>query len=519
MQRATLNFETLLEVTNALNSQRDIESLWRVIADQIQKVIPWDRAGITLYEPSTDSFRFYAVITNMATPALAHDSVIPRKGSAVGWVYDHRRPHIREDLQQQQVFLEDGYYVREGLGRMINLPLLVREHCLGTLNIGGVQPGTPDPDDCKFLQQVATQIAYAIDHVLAYQQIKQLSEQLRRENEYLAAEVKASRDLRLVVGTSPSFTKVVDLLKVVAPTDTTVLLLGETGTGKEVLAQALHDLSTRCDKPFIRVNCAALPSGLIESELFGHERGAFTGAQLRKPGRFELAHTGTLFLDEIGEMPMETQAKLLRVLQDGMVDRIGSTHPLAVDVRVIAATNADLSAAIRQGTFRADLYYRLHIFPISVPPLRERREDIPLLAQHFLAQIGTKLKRPHLTFDTQSMARLLTYNWPGNVRELQNVIERAIILSHSSRVTVEEMLLPLVNTPPKQHGVTPVNLGDLERHHITEVLQRTKWRIYGEQGAAHLLGLNPETLRSRLRKLGIRRPATSSPESQSMPDR
>ncbi|HNA27286.1 MAG TPA: sigma 54-interacting transcriptional regulator, partial [Nitrospira sp.] len=320
MQRATLNFETLLEVTNALNSQRDIESLWRVIADQIQKVIPWDRAGITLYEPSTDSFRFYAVITNMATPALAHDSVIPRKGSAVGWVYDHRRPHIREDLQQQQVFLEDGYYVREGLGRMINLPLLVREHCLGTLNIGGVQPGTPDPDDCKFLQQVATQIAYAIDHVLAYQQIKQLSEQLRRENEYLAAEVKASRDLRLVVGTSPSFTKVVDLLKAVAPTDTTVLLLGETGTGKEVLAQALHDLSTRCDKPFIRVNCAALPSGLIESELFGHERGAFTGAQLRKPGRFELAHTGTLFLDEIGEMPIETQAKLLRVLQDGMVD-------------------------------------------------------------------------------------------------------------------------------------------------------------------------------------------------------
>jgi len=516
MQRATLNFETLLEVTNALNSQRDIESLWRVIADQIRKVIPWDRAGITLFEPSTDSFRFYAVITNMATPALAHDSVIPREGSAVGWVYDHRRRHVRSNLQKQQVFLEDRYYVQEGLGRMINLPLLVREHCLGTLNIGSVQPGEPDPDDCKFLQQVATQIAYAIDHVLAYQQIKQLSERLRQENEYLAEEVKASRNLRLVVGTSPSFTKVVDLVKAVAPTDTTVLLLGETGTGKEVLAQALHDLSGRSHKPFIRVNCAALPTGLIESELFGHERGAFTGAQLRRAGRFELAHTGTLFLDEIGEMPMETQAKLLRVLQDGMVDRIGGTQPVSVDVRLIAATNADLSTAIRQGTFRADLYYRLHIFPISVPPLRERREDIHLLAQHFLAQIGAKLKRPHLTFDPQSLARLLTYNWPGNVRELQNVIERAVILSGSSLVTVDEMLLPTVKIVPHQPSEQPVNLGDLERQHIIDVLDRTKWRIYGDQGAALLLGLNPETLRSRLRKLGIKRPSVKSPEPTSL---
>ncbi|GMV49928.1 MAG: Formate hydrogenlyase transcriptional activator FhlA [Nitrospirae bacterium] len=511
MQRATLNFETLLEVTNALNSQRDIESLWRVIADQIKKVIPWDRAGITLYESSSDSFRFYAVITNMATPALAHDSIIPREGSAVGWVYDNRRLHIRGDLQQEQVFWEDHYYVREGLGRMINLPLLVREHCLGTLNIGSVQPGVPDPEDCKFLQQVATQIAYAIDHVLAYEQIKQLSEQLRRENEYLTEEVKASRNLRLVVGNSPTFSKVVDLVRAVAPTDTTVLLLGETGTGKEVLAQALHDLSTRSHKPFIRVNCAALPSGLIESELFGHERGAFTGAQLRRAGRFELAHGGTLFLDEIGDMPLETQAKLLRVLQDGMVDRLGGSQPVAVDVRLIAATNADLQAVVRQGTFRADLFYRLHIFPIHVPPLRERREDIHLLAQHFLAQIGHKLRRPHLTFDPRSLARLLAYHWPGNVRELQNVIERAVILSGSSHVTVDEVLLPGTQATPDTRQEHPANLSDLERRHIVDILERTNWRIYGEQGAAQLLGLNPETLRSRLRKLGIRRPSNRLP--------
>jgi formate hydrogenlyase transcriptional activator len=328
--------------------------------------------------------------------------------------------------------------------------------------------------------------------------------------------VKASRNQRLLVGASSSFSKVVELVKAVAPTDTTVLLLGETGTGKEVLAQALHDLSARSEKPFIRVNCAALPSGLIESELFGHERGAFTGAQVRRAGRFELAHTGTLFLDEIGEMPLETQAKLLRVLQDGMVDRIGGTQPVSVNVRLIAATNADLAAAIQQGTFRADLYYRLHIFPIAVPPLRERREDIHLLAQHFLAQIGAKHKRPHLSFDPQTMARLLSYNWPGNVRELQNVIERAVILSHSSQVTVDEMLLPILQTGRATSLNQTDSLQDLERNHIILMLERTKWRIYGDQGAANLLGLNPETLRSRLRKLGIRRPTPRPAETRPM---
>ncbi len=506
MQRASLNFETLLEVTNTLNSQRDLESLWQVIADQIHKVIPWDRAGLTLYDQPSDSFRFYAVVTNMETPALRPDAVIPRDGSAVGWVYTNRRPHIRPNLQQEQVFLEDRYYVEEGLGRMINLPLLVREHCLGTLNIGSTQTGDPEPDDLKFLQQIATQIAYAIDHVRAYQQIKQLSEQLRRENEYLAEEVKANRSLNAVVGESPAFRKVLDLVKAVAPTTTTVLLLGETGTGKEVLAETIHNLSPRSSKPFIRVNCAALPSSLIESELFGHERGAFTGADQRRLGRFELADNGTLFLDEIGEMPLETQAKLLRVLQDGLIDRIGGTRPLPVDVRLITATNRDLSAAIRAGTFRQDLYYRLHIFPIHLPPLRHRREDIPRLVQHFLARIGTKLKRPHPTLDSPSLARLIDYHWPGNVRELQNVIERAVILSPSSQVRVEPALLPAgqVEKPVDR----PLDLGHLQRDHILKVLKQTGWRIYGENGAAHLLGLNPETLRSRLRKLGLKRPST-----------
>jgi formate hydrogenlyase transcriptional activator len=373
------------------------------------------------------------------------------------------------------------------------------------LKIGSAQPGEPDPDDLKFLQQVATQIAYAIDHVLAYQQIQQLSEKLRLENEYLTEEVKASRNLGSVIGESPAFRKVLDLVRAVAPTDTTALLLGETGTGKEVLARAIHELSPRSDRPFIRVNCAALPAGLIESELFGHERGAFTGAGQRRAGRFELANKGTLFLDEIGEMPVEAQVKLLRVLQDGMVDRVGGTQPISVDVRLIAATNADLAAAVSKGQFRADLFYRLHIFPIAVPPLRERRQDIILLAQHFLSRLGEKMKRPHLRFDPLSLQRLMAYDWPGNVRELQNVIERAVILSHSSTIAVDDMFLPgpTRTTQPEQS----LHLGELERSHILKVLDQTNWRIYGNGGAAELLGLNPETLRSRIRKLGIRRPS------------
>jgi formate hydrogenlyase transcriptional activator len=336
-----------------------------------------------------------------------------------------------------------------------------------------------------------------------------LSEQLRRENEYLAEEVKANRNLKLVVGESPAFRRVLDLARAVAPTATTVLLLGETGTGKEVLAETIHNLSPRNRKPFIRVNCAALPSGLIESELFGHERGAFTGADQRRAGRFELADGGTLFLDEIGEMPMDTQAKLLRVLQDGLVDRVGGTKPLPVDVRVIAATNSDLPAAIQAGTFRQDLFYRLHIFPIALPALRDRREDIPRLSQYFLEQIGDKLKRNHLAFDAQSLSRLMDYHWPGNVRELQNVIERAVILSQSSRIRVDEILLPAKMSAPPPNAT--LELAHLQRDHIIKVLDQTSWRIYGAHGAAQLLGLNPETLRSRLRKLGIRRPAQSRP--------
>lgn len=511
MSRAELNYEILLEVTNVLNSQRDSESLWKEITRQIQRVVSWDRAGILLFDGQQDAFRFYAVVTTTESPALNRQAIIPRIGSAAGWVYNRRQIHVRPNLHHEQVFMEDKFYLEEGLGRMINFPLLAHDKCLGTLNIGSRQTGEPNADDVKFLQQVATQIAFAIAHVRAYEEIKRLSEQLSHENEYLAEEVKRSRNFGTMIGQSPSFQHVFDLIRAVAPTATTVLLLGETGTGKELLARAIHDLSPRHNKPFVRVNCAALPGGLVESELFGHERGAFTGANASRPGRFELAHGGTLFLDEIGEMPLETQAKLLRVLQDGMVDRIGSTNSIPVDVRIVAATNADLEDAIKKGTFRSDLFYRLHVFPVTIPPLRERPEDIPLLAGHFLSQTGAKLKRRKLKLGRQSLERLVQYAWPGNVRELQNLIERAVILSTTDTVEIDEAFFPKTTlaTTPVPPISTATTLQQLEREHIVSVLEKTGYRIYGPQGAAAQIGLNPETLRSKLRKLGIKKPSSN----------
>lgn len=501
MREVETSYRTLLAVTNVLNSQRDTDSLWRAITEQIRKVLPWERAGVTLYNPETDSFRFYAVETTLPNRYLHRDAIIPKAGSAVGWVYDHRTIHVRPDLQRERMFLEDDYYVREGLGRMINSPLLVGDACIGTLNIGSVQHGDPDPADLEFLQLVATQIAYAIDHVRAYEEIDQLRQQLARENEYLVEELKTTQNFGAMIGVNGGFLKALQQAQAVGPTATTVLIAGETGTGKELMARAIHDLSPRREKPFVRVNCAALPMGLVESELFGHERGAFTGAEQKRSGRFELANGGTLFLDEIGEMPLEAQAKLLRVLEDGLVDRVGGTRPVSVDVRIIAATNADLLSLVGAGRFRPDLYYRLHVFPIVLPPLRERLEDIPFLVRHFLEGYRVKLKRPALELSAESMTCLTRYSWPGNVRELQNVIERAVILARSPVVTVD-LQLSTTAAPPAE---STANLLEVERRHILCVLESTRWRIYGPSGAAAQLGMNPSTLRSRMKKLGVTR--------------
>ena len=507
MDQIEINYRALLSVAIVLNSQRDMHSLWGAITAEITKVIPWARASVTLYDPEADGFRFYVITTKLAQVVLQRDAIIPRVGSGMGWTYDHKTEHIRADLKRAQVFLEDKWYVQEGLGRMINLPLLVRDRCLGVLNIGSIESGAPDVGDLEFLTQVAMQIAYAIDHVQAYEQIDRLRDQLAKENVYLDEELKLIKNVDSLVGQSLAFRHMIGLARDVAPTPSTVFITGETGTGKELIAQAIHDWSPRRSKPMVRVNCAAFPAGLVESALFGHERGAFTGADRSREGRFELANGGTLFLDEIGEMPLETQAKLLRVLQDGMIDRLGGKQPVRVDVRVIAATNRNLPAAVKAGTFRADLFYRLNVFQIGLPPLRNRLEDIPILARHFLKQFSVKLGRSCKDIDQESLERLIRYSWPGNVRELENVIERAMILSREPMLRIDEHVLGSQDSAAFTTS-PPASLKDLERQHILQTLTLTNWRIEGPDGAALRLGIPPGTLRSRMKQFGMTRPSS-----------
>jgi len=332
---------------------------------------------------------------------------------------------------------------------------------------------------------------------------------LQQQNQYLQEEINASRDFKEIVGRTPALAAVLENVRRVAPTDASVLITGQTGTGKELIARAIHSISKRRDQPLIKVNCAALPAGLVESELFGHEKGAFTGAIARRVGRFELADGGTIFLDEVGELSLDIQAKLLRVLQEREFDRVGGRMPQQVDVRVISATNRDLASAVREKTFREDLFYRLNVFPIELPPLRDRKEDIPLLAHYMLSKYAMQIGKPIDGIGPETIERLQAYHWPGNIRELQNVLERAAILATGRVLEIGPELLLGSSTPPKPEAITertsPSNLETVDRNHILAVLKQTNWRISGPDGAACILALHPNTLRSRMKKLGISR--------------
>jgi len=362
----------------------------------------------------------------------------------------------------------------------------------------------PEPDG----KHTRTMIIDITDRVLAERERARLQQQ----NAYLQEEIKSARNFEEIIGRSPALTDVLEHVRAVGPTDASVLIQGETGTGKELVARAIHAISKRHNKPLIKVNCAALPAGLVESELFGHEQGAFTGAIARRLGRFELADGGTIFLDEIGDLPLDMQAKLLRVLQERELDRVGGPTAIPVDVRVIAATNRDLAAAVREKQFREDLFYRLSVFPIRLPPLRQRSGDVPLLAYYYASRFAAQLGRRIEGIHPATMDRLVAYRWPGNIRELENVIERAVILCSGNVLEIDPMLLAgptaataatQVHTPMEDDAET---LESVERSHILAVLERTSWRIDGERGAARILDLHPNTLRSRMKKLGIVRP-------------
>jgi formate hydrogenlyase transcriptional activator len=393
-----------------------------------------------------------------------------------------------------------GWVLKMGIKSAAAFPLLAKDGDL--VGVIGMLASRPiEPDEVPYLGILAQQAAICIRDAQLFEENRLLRDRLEVENRYLQEEIQAEVGFSEIVGEHPLVRSLLREIRQVAITDSTVLLLGETGTGKELVARAVHQMSGRKDRPLIKVNCGAIAPGLVESELFGHERGAFTGALQRRLGRFELANNGTIFLDEIGELPLDTQTRLLRVLQEQEFERVGGSSPIRVDVRVIAATNRNLEEEVRAGRFRSDLYYRLNVFPARVPPLRERSSDISLLARHFVAQYQRKLGKTLEGITREGMERLERYSWPGNIRELQNVIERACVLARGTVVHIPEELEN--GTRPERPPVRLARLEDAERAHIRQALVETGGTIHGPRGAAQLLGINPSTLRSRMEKLGL----------------
>jgi formate hydrogenlyase transcriptional activator len=405
--------------------------------------------------------------------------------------------------------------VREGLKSVCCLPLISRNRAIGVLVLGRLRDDAFSQADVSFLSQIANQIALAVENALAYREIRELKEQLSKEKLYLEDEIRTEMNFAQIIGTSTSLRRVLKEVGTVAPTDSTVLIYGETGTGKELIARAIHDLSPRSAKPFVKLNCAAIPTGLLESELFGHEKGAFTGAIAQRIGRFEVADGGTIFLDEIGEIPLELQTKLLRVLQEREFERLGSSRTLRTDARLIAATNRDLEVMVAEQKFRSDLFFRLNVFPVHVPPLRERQGDIPLLVRHFAQQFSRRMKKVMETIPSAAMDALCRYHWPGNIRELQNVIERAVIISAGPALSVDvaDLKSPKVSHPEERtatpnsatNGALHHLLEETERQQVLQALKQCNWVVAGPHGAAALLGINRSTLQVRIRKLGISR--------------
>jgi formate hydrogenlyase transcriptional activator len=381
---------------------------------------------------------------------------------------------------------------------------------LGVLCLGRLQKNAFTQPDVDFLSQIAGQIAIAIDNALAYRQITELKDQLTQEKLYLEGELRSEMNFEEIIGNSAALRKVLCQVEAVAPTGSSVLIYGETGTGKELIARAVHNLSDRRSNAFVKLNCAAIPTGLLESELFGHERGSFTGAVTQRIGRFELASSGTIFLDEVGEIPLDLQPKLLRVLQEREFERLGSSRTIRTDARLIAATNRDLAAMVGEQAFRSDLFYRLNVFPIHVPALKERAEDIPFLVRHFAQHFARNMKKQIDTISSETMNALVRYPWPGNIREMQNVIERAVILSRGSVLHIPSTdLKPRVPEAVDTNGST--TLEEVERKHILSVLEQTHWVFGGPNGAAAFLGIKRSTLQFRMQKLGIARPQRSTP--------
>jgi formate hydrogenlyase transcriptional activator len=518
-ERAGERLKLLLDLSNRVMANLELRDLLKEISASIRQVMQCDGVAVILAEPREKTFRLYALdFPESKTPVHEMPPVPIEGASSLTTVFETGRP---VNLRYRDIM--DDQIAKEGIRSVCHLPLAGRNKMLGILSLARIEDVAFSSDDVEFLGQVASQVALAVENALAYGQIAELKDRLAQENVYLENEIRSELKFEEIIGQSAALRSVLSQIETVAPTDSTVLIYGDTGTGKELVARALHNLSSRGQNAFVKLNCAAIPTGLLESELFGHERGAFTGAISQRIGRFELAHNGTVFLDEIGEIPLELQPKLLRVLQEREFERLGGTKTIRSDARLIAATNRDLAAMVEEQKFRQDLFYRLNVFPIRVPPLRERTEDIPLLVRHFVQQFSRKMNKHIDSIPSDTMSALVRYDWPGNIRELQNVMERAVILSPGpalkvslsdlkSRVepAVQRLELPAANGNGNMQSV----LDETERAQIIRALDQSNGVVSGPEGAAARLGMKRSTLQFRMQKLGIRISRTSLREPQ-----
>jgi formate hydrogenlyase transcriptional activator len=499
--------ELLLEVNNVLVSNLNLRELLSAISVCLQRVIPHDLAGLALYDPTANQLRLAAMDFPSNEDFFVEDEVIPLDGNPGGVAFTSRQPVILRYASEADDPL-GRRFAAAGVQSSCIVPLISRDRALGILGVSSLHENAFMQEDAELLGQLAKQVAIAVENALAFQKIDELKKKLEEEKLYLEEEIRTEYNFEEIIGSSSALKRVLQEVETVAATDSTVLIYGETGTGKELIARAIHNLSPRRERTLVKVNCGAIPTGLLESEMFGHERGAFTGAIERRVGRFELANRGTIFLDEVEDIPLELQPKLLRVLQEQEFERLGSSRTTSVDVRVVAATNTDLAQLVAEKKFRSDLYYRFNVFPISLPPLRERPDDIPLLVNSFANKFAQQMKKTIERIPTETMAALIAYNWPGNIRELQNLIERAVILSRGS---VLEIPLGELKQSARTatNGANGLTLEAVERAHILRVLGESNWVIGGPTGAAARLGLNRTTLNNRMHKLGITRPRPS----------
>jgi formate hydrogenlyase transcriptional activator len=468
-----------------------------------------------LYDAQKQELRAYALDGGEGLDFIGEGMLVPLVGTAPGLAITTKQvviigpgdaPKFSAELVQRAF--------KQGLRSSCSVPLLHQNRVLGAMSINSRTEAAFTKDDGELLMQIAGQIAIAVENALAYREIESLKNKLAREKLYLEDEIRTEHNFEELIGASRAFKRILKQIETVAPTDAAVLVRGETGTGKELIARAIHNLSGRRERSLVKLNCAAIPTGLLESELFGHEKGAFTGAITQRIGRFELAHHGTLLLDEVGDIPVELQPKLLRVLQEQEFERLGSTRTQKVDVRLIAATNADLEQMVAEKKYRSDLYYRLNVFPVTIPPLRERAEDIPLLARFFTRKYARRLKKPIEAIPAEAMDALTAYHWPGNVRELEHFIERAVVLTQGTALEISPSELKpapkavavSISSSASSSGAVPLaTLEAAEREHILRALEETNWVIGGPQGAAARLGMKRTTLQSRMQKLGITR--------------